>query len=173
MKRSAPRITKKRLVFVGVGVLFLGYFVLPSTIDLLRLRGQVAPILKHARAIRLEECQGRRYRQVLSSVELKRGDIGNALGALHYAPDLSCPGVEKMCAFPPHHRIVAVAEDGVTMNLEICFTCGDLALKSGADSRAPVVAIPFVWRPLLRRFFTSHGIPVRDGYNDFDFATPN
>ncbi len=131
------------------------------------LRGQVAPVFEHARVIRLEEFQGRRERQVLSSVELKGREIGDALRALPYALDLSYPGIEKNCNFIPHHRIVAVAEDGGTTNLELCFTCDDLSVRNGTDRHASIVAIPFAWRGLLRRLFTSHGIPVRDGYDDF------
>lgn len=165
-------VTKKRLVLSGLIVLLLGYFAVPSTVDLVRLRWRVAAALKQARTVRLEEFQGYSHRRVLSSVELKSEEIGAALAALPYAPDLSCPGLAKMCAFIPHHRIVAVAPDGTTMNLELCFTCGDLSLKSSADSPASVMAMPFAWWPLLHRLFAGHGIPVRARYNDSDFDPP-
>jgi hypothetical protein len=168
MTRPALGLTKKRLLVSVVVVFFLGCFVLPSTIDLVRIRWRFATALKNARAVRLEEFEGREYRHVLSSVDLRDKDIGEAFAALPYAPDLSCPGIEKMCIFAPHHRIVAVAEDGGTMNLELCFTCDDLALTNESGRGGHVVAMPFAWRPLLHRLFTRHGIPVRDGYNDFN-----
>jgi hypothetical protein len=167
-------ITKKRLVSSGLIVLLLGYFVVPSTFDLVRFRWRVAAALKHARTIRLEEFQGYTHRRVLSSVDLKGEEIGAALAALPYAPDVSFPGMEKMCAFVPHHRIVAVAQDGTTSSLEVCFTCGDLSLINSPDSRASVMAMPFAWWPFLHRLFTGHGIPIQARYNDigFDFGTP-
>ena len=149
-------------------MLLLGYFVVPSTIGLVRLRGRVASTLRQARTVRLEEFQGYRDRRVLSSVELKGEEIGAVLAALPYVPDISWSGMEKMCAFVPHHRIVAATEDGTTVSLEVCFTCGDLSLITGADSRSSVAAMPYVWWPLLRRLFIGHGIPVRARYNDVD-----
>jgi hypothetical protein len=168
MTRPALRLTKKRLLFSVVILLFLGCFVLPSTIDLARIRWRLASALKNARAVRLEEFEGRQYRRVLSSVDLRGRNIGEAFAALPYAPDLSCPVLQKMCIFAPHHRIVAVAENGATMDPELCFTCGDIALTNGFGRGGHVVAMPFAWRPLLHRLFTRHGIPVRDGYNDFN-----
>jgi hypothetical protein len=161
-------ITKKRLVISGLIVLFLSYFVVPSTITLVRLRWRIASALKQARVVRLEEFQGYRQPQVLSSVDLTGKDASAVLAALPYAPDVGCPGVKTFCSFRPHHRIVVVTQDGTTMNIELCFMCAALSLKQPAINRAPIIEMPFAWRPPLRRLFTNHGIAERKRYNDFD-----
>jgi len=126
-------------------------------------------VFNHARSVRLEEFQGFIHPQVLTSVELTGNDVGDALVAMPYVPDLGGPGFYTMCSFTPHHRIRVVMENGETMDVAICFTCDALSLRPGGDRRhAPIVAMPYVWRPLLRRLFTSHGIAGHTHYEDFD-----
>lgn len=117
-------------------------------------RWQVVAALDRATFVRLEEYS---FGEVLTSVELPRSEWSKVSSALLPAPDIGMADSITLC-FVPHHRVVIANERGKSFRLTLCFQCDQATTES-----SKIFATPYAWRSRLRRLFTEHQIPIRDG----------
>ncbi len=167
MKPKRGRRIRWRWVVSGV---FLALFVLPPTCGLVVARAKIAYLISHAKSVRAEHYviarhfdeKSNRLSQeeiVLASKDLPSTDFNRVEDAFPVFFDLGVPGLEKMCLFNPHHRIVITDKSGKVTVIRVCFECDHLTIGDEDPYQGILNGMPFLWSFSLRRFFEQEGMP--------------
>jgi hypothetical protein len=70
-------------------------------------------------------------------------------------PDLGLPSDLTKCIFDPHHKIVITDSTGRETVIKVCFLCDHIQIGETGE----IFCTPFLWRPLLHKFFDEEGLP--------------
>jgi len=89
--------------------------------------------------------------------------------------DFGLPSDATKCIFDPHHKIIITDTAGRETVIKVCFLCDHVQVGEEGE----IFCTPFLWRPLLHKFFDEEGLPYtpnryRDDYlNGMKDAPPS
>jgi len=141
------------LLLVAVAGLFVFCVVWP-TVQLLQERSQISALLTHAQGVELvhyREFPGREA--VYADKKLDHSQFKQVIAAFPLRLDAGVPGLEMMCLFNPHHKIVITGEDGRQTVIRVCFQCDHVKIGD-----AEPFGTPYAWRGALHDFFAREGM---------------
>jgi hypothetical protein len=106
---------------------------------------------------------------IYGTKDLSPGDYSKVSGAFLPLPDFGMPSDSYGCLFDPHHKIVITDAAGNETVIRVCFLCDHVQIGEGSKT----FCTPFLWRPLLHKFFNDEGLPYTpDRYmQDYQAAT--
>jgi len=112
---------------------------------------------------------------IYGTKDISRAEFSKITWAFPPVPDYGMPSDPWNCTFDPHHKIVITDAAGRQTVIKVCFLCDHVQIGENGE----IFCTPFLWRPLLHKFFDDEGLPytpdryLQDFQNRMKDVTPS